>query len=184
MFVYSHTIIRVLSFSDDSGRDFRITCKVILCAFVHYGYSSPYSSPIVRPYQPALCTLRLQGSCAQPLFHMQPFTSILVQSLLNMRSYAHRFARLHTHTVHPARSRKLSVCQRSCARFLRVRCLHAARCVPIACRRSRCATMHERLRFGQRVGGQARPPYVCALFRLFRLWRNLYHACDLVHCGT
>lgn len=38
---------------------------------------------------------------------MQPFTSILVQSLLNMRSYAHKFARLHTHTVHPARSRKI-----------------------------------------------------------------------------
>ena len=62
---------------------------------------------------------------------------------------------------------KLSVCQRSCARFLRVRCLHAARCVPIACRRSRCVTMHERLRGCQHAGGQARMPYVCALIALF-----------------
>lgn len=61
---------------------------------------------------------------------------------------------------------KLSVCQMSCARFLRVRCLHAARCVPIACRRSRCVTMHERLRGCQHAGGQARMPYVCALIAL------------------
>lgn len=84
----------------------------------------------------------------------------------NLRSRAQSFARLHTHTVHPARSRKLSVCQRSCARFLRVRCLHAARCVPIACRRSRCVTIHERLRGCQHAGGQARMPYVCALIAL------------------
>lgn len=61
---------------------------------------------------------------------------------------------------------KLSVCQRSCARFLRVRCLHAARCVPIACRRLRCVTMHERLRGCQHAGGQARMPYVCAIIAL------------------
>ena len=105
----------------------------------------------------------------------------------NLRSRAQSFARLHTHTVHPARSRKLSVCQRSCARFLRVRCLHAARCVPIACRRLRCVTMHERLRGCQHAGGQARMPYVCVrLLRclLFRLWLWLYHACNLVHGST
>lgn len=61
---------------------------------------------------------------------------------------------------------KLSVCQRSCARFLRVRCLHAARCVPIACRRSRCATIHERLRGCQHAGGQTCMPYVCAIIAL------------------
>lgn len=84
----------------------------------------------------------------------------------NLRSRAQSFARLHTHTVHPARSRKLSIRQRSCARFLRVRCLHAARCVHIACRRSRCVTIHGRLRGCQHAGGQARMPYVCAFIAL------------------
>lgn len=104
----------------------------------------------------------------------------------NLRSRAQSFARLHTHTVHPARSRKLSVCQRSCARFLRVRCLHAARCVPIACRRVQCVPNTNGCAV---VSMQAVRPACRMCVRLlrcllFRLWLWLDYSRDLVHGST
>lgn len=97
---------------------------------------------------------------------MQPFTSILVQSLLKpalscavVRSLA------YPHSP-PCKVAKIVSLLKVVRPILRVRCLHAARCVPIACRRLRCVTMHERLRGCQHAGGQARMPYVCVLIAL------------------
>ena len=97
---------------------------------------------------------------------MQPLTSILVQSLLKpalscavVRSLAYPYSP-------PCKVAKI-VSLSKVVRLISQSSLPTCGTVCAYCfRRSRCVTMHERLRGCQHAGGQARMPYVCALIAL------------------